>query len=58
MVRDRLTHEELREMERLLARAEEILERTCLYNTLSDTLSGRIMEIRMDIAELSLEGRL
>ena len=54
MVRDRLTHEELREMERLLARAEEIMERTCLYNT----LSGRIMEIRMDIVELSLEGRL
>lgn len=58
MVRDRLTHEELREMERLLARAEEIMERTCLYNPLSDTLSGRIMEIRMDIVELSLEGRL
>lgn len=58
MVRDRLTKEELLEMERILARAAEIMERTCLYNRLCDNLSSRITELKMDIEEYSLEGRL
>lgn len=58
MVRDRLTREELLEMELILARAAEIMERTCLYNRLCDNLSSRITELKMDIEEYSLEGRL